>query len=581
MKYQLGLLILVKLLFIIFQNIQLYNCEPIRSTNNADTSDYIQLQNAKLIKSELLIIIKNAGEFIKNLDEWAVQKTVNITKTDQLTSENVKQVENEIIQIQNKTDKLKNKLKEYIDDIDEVSNEKSEIEDDIKLLEVKFKHYIDINLRILGEFYDNYYSDIINKKDNLYNDITNISVRINEIKREKEMRKLLDECADAIKRNDYAEVIFHMKLLKNYENDLKVVIDKLYGLVSFEKILEFANEIQNINITTVIYQKIYGEIDENFYDQMKINLLKGLQIFIDKTGRDTIINNNINNIFSTLIEPWKDTIKIYVYEFIKSSGNVLNDHMGVIYEITELDGNLLTETFEEIFDEIINFKGQFALIEKEKVHDVFTSYFNAIRIIVQHRFMISLQNNSAIINLGYLAKDQLNILKGFPYFFRLPNNGAKLKSAFPDSVRNLVFSDYVCIGTNNGEYWQLSDRIIDGYKNLITITSGALTKWKIIRHNITSFEIISNEGSLFADHDYYNFGRIVYTDQNSNRTDTDAKFWELEYDNERIYIKNKLFSQFLGINYNNNFLVTLKYSRDNRKKWIIEDCTMSHAHIPW
>ncbi|KAK9498940.1 hypothetical protein O3M35_003474 [Rhynocoris fuscipes] len=575
MKYQLGLLILTKFSFIILQNFQLYNCQPVNSTDNTNITDIAQLQNTKFlkselltIKSELLTIFNNVEEFIKNLDELAVQKTVNITKTDQLTSENVKQVENEIIQIQNKIDKLKNKLKEYIDDIDEVSNEKSEIEDDIKLLEVKFKHYMDINFRILGEFYDNYYSDIINKKDNLYNDITNISVRINEIKREKEMRKLLDECADAIKRNDYMNFVFKFKLLNNYENDLKIIFKQLYNIVKFDRILEFANNIENINTSTQIYLQIYDEIHNSSYnDEKKIKLINGEKEFLYKMQINSKLNKYLNNISSILIDPWKDTIKIYVYEFINLRGIIVlfDQHMQMIYEISKLHVNLLTEAFEEIFDEIINYKGQFALIEKDKIHEVFTLYFNAIEIIVN-----GLRNknyNSAIINLGYLAKDQLNILKGFPYFFRLPNNGAELKSAFPDSVRNLVFSDYVSIRINYGVYWQLSDRIIDGYKNLITITSRAPTKWKIIRHNITSFEIISNEGSLFADHDYYNFGRIVYTDQNSNRTDTDAKFWEIEYNNGGIYIKNKLFSDYLCAS--NDYLVTLKSCNAN---WYIQSC---------
>ncbi|KAK9507207.1 hypothetical protein O3M35_007115 [Rhynocoris fuscipes] len=410
--------------------------------------------------------------------------------------------------------------------------------------------------------------------------------------------KLIAECIEAIKLNDFKTGERKLKLINDINTEF--IVKEIYNNneENFEKVLKFFSNIGNIRKSFVGYKFLYESIENS----VKFESYKYYKLY-----------ENINKIYHIKTYP---NIEISVANMRQSLENKLQTYVADELLDSYKDNNsaILFET--NIFADIYrNFKHLYydgvKIFLKEICckNQTCCDKINLMNFVRRRNYygeiILSLKAIYEELNLTDNERFQfayhIRYLSNIDYKSSQKDKLVLLKENLPISIRNLLFSKFICIKNLAHDEYLTSDnftKITDNAKILFTMQTYDINSnhlWKIDCLNLNEcnrkyrIKNLSYNQLLYAsndyDYSYHSDNRKIIVKDIGNTIDN-YSLWEFQAYGDYVYIKsiahdtymfvdNQLYDEKAGYFKRIAYTWIPSHSKLSARnfQWLIEDCS--------
>ncbi|KAK9512236.1 hypothetical protein O3M35_000705 [Rhynocoris fuscipes] len=584
-KLKISNIIQITILLFITQNITLINAD------NPILQKLLKIKQAKQLRNDLHIHKDFIDKMINNLDEWSINEINEITNNKDLDLEKVQFLKNELIQTKNNVNKL--------------SEDVSNVEDSEDMHGIKLK-YNDLYIYIenIGDYFNNnnkrnafrllkeYFGDSFPNFNEQYNSLT---YQIQTLYKQIVIREnilLSNECIKAIRENEFDRAAIKYNSIKD-DSTLTNVVKEVYNSSenNFDLIINFASKVSNVSQTFILYSTLIYEMEINKQNQNPYRIVDLINNIKTEIIYQIKLNIKIKKDALSLEEFLINKLKLLGRENLKKT--ILDEkyliNIPLFEKILLLDENIFTDITYIVLLEFYN---------DSTVKPLFGWIIEAFTKILDEIFKNHLISND-VFKLAYYLNSLLEkskqpselsidvrMVEDSNLYTILSERLDYLKRKLPESVRNIVFMDNVCIinvGLNEFLYSSNNNTISVNKFSVFTSVNNNIKDeriWKINRsynnlYNIQNY--LQNLSYLYTsdiDENENNDsnGHIVYT---WIQTLDILGIWQIEPVGDDCLIKNVLHNEYLYVSEESSHIVSIKNIVNNNSdnfKWRFIKC---------
>uniref|UniRef100_A0A161MZT3 Salivary secreted protein n=1 Tax=Triatoma infestans TaxID=30076 RepID=A0A161MZT3_TRIIF len=510
------------------------------------------------------------GKFV-HLNQLPESEMDELIKNHELRHVEFKQYENKLHLLQNNLTELASLPLDKEEDIEASKAKSITLQKEFDHLNKEFnKLRICRNLPIL---YDLKTIDEILEK---YNNLVSEKIKIDKKIEDKEQKHLLDDCVLSIERGRYTTAAEKFNLVKD-DNKINDFVNRIYLEHGAFYVLRLGYNINDLKRTYLLYKALFNKLHNDEERSKYLSWHFDQYIALMKSLKRELLEHPL--IDAELKAKAAELIKAIRGDNVKFGIKLLTDV--VVSNPNKEEGvdflrRPLTFDYESVGE-----------ICYHTIVDNHKQYLNSLKETLNALFneLSTLEGN--VLHFGQLIKYLETKLKGTEYESSLQLDFVGLKEKLPKIVRNILYSEKVCIkldGSNMYLFEMVGVRadFTSAYEVYTGLQRFELAeRWQLIHVHGDEF-IIINVAHNYSLHTVFTRVRAPKEKINDHNVITTNKnqqsnIWKIEVNGDYAYIKNTANNEYLYASHEFNIdaAATSNFFGEFSKtyQWNILDCT--------